>query len=118
MAPDPLRFLPLSAHQFHILLALTDGERHGYGVIQDVEQRTRGDLRLGTGTLYTAIARLASLGLIADTGREDDRRRYYRLLPLGRAVLQAETRRLEALVRHAHARGVRPSPAPAGSRRS
>jgi DNA-binding PadR family transcriptional regulator len=118
MAPDPLRFLPLSAHQFHILLALTDGERHGYGVIQDVEQRTNGDLRLGTGTLYTAIARLATLGLIADTGREDDRRRYYRLLPLGRAVLQAETRRLEALVRHAHARGVRPSPAPAGSRRS
>jgi DNA-binding PadR family transcriptional regulator len=118
MAPDPLGFLPLSAHQFHILLALTDGERHGYGVIQDVEQRTNGDLRLGTGTLYTAIARLATLGLIADTGREDDRRRYYRLLPLGRAVLQAETRRLEALVRHAHARGVRPSPAPAGSRRS
>jgi DNA-binding PadR family transcriptional regulator len=118
MAHDPLRFLPLSAHQFHILLALTDGERHGYGVIQDVEQRTGGDMRLGTGTLYTAIARLVTLGLIVDAGREDDRRRYYRLLPLGRAVLQAETRRLETLVRHAHARGVRTSPAPAGSRRS
>ena len=118
MADDPVRFLPLSPQQFHILLALTDGERHGYGVIQDVEQRTGGDLRLGTGTLYTAIARLVVLGLIGDTGREDDRRRYYRLLPLGRAVLRAETRRLEALVRHAHARGVRPSPAPAGSRRS
>ncbi len=118
MADDPVRFLPLSPHQFHILLALTDGERHGYGVIQDVEQRTGGDLRLGTGTLYTAIARLVVLGLIGDTGREDDRRRYYRLLPLGRAVVHAETRRLEALVRHAHARGVRPSPAPAGTRRS
>ena len=118
MADDPVRFLPLSPHQFHILLALTDGERHGYGVMQDVEQRTGGDLRLGTGTLYTAIARLVALGLIGDTGREDDRRRYYRLLPLGRAVLQAETHRLEALVRHAHARGVRPSPAPAGTRRS
>jgi DNA-binding PadR family transcriptional regulator len=118
MADDPLKFLPLSPHQFHILLALTDGERHGYGVIQDVDQRTGGDLRLGTGTLYTAIARLVSLGLIADTGRADDRRRYYRLLPLGRAVLAAETRRLEALVRHAHARGVRPSPAPAAPRRS
>jgi DNA-binding PadR family transcriptional regulator len=118
MAHDPLRFLPLSAHQFHILLALIDGERHGYGVIQDVEQRTGGDMRLGTGTLYTAIARLVTLGLVFDTGREDDRRRYYRLLPLGRAVLQAETRRLETLVRHAHARGVRTSPAPAGSRRS
>jgi DNA-binding PadR family transcriptional regulator len=122
MAPDPLGFLPLSAHQFHILLALTDADRHGYGVIQDVEQRTRGEMRLGTGTLYTAIARLVALGLIrdagADSGRGDDRRRYYRLLPLGRAVLQAETRRLEALVRHAHARGVRSSPAPAGTRRS
>ena len=122
MAQDPLSYLPLSAHQFHILLALTDADRHGYGIIQDVEQRTGGDMRLGTGTLYTAIARLVALGLIRDaaesSGREDDRRRYYRLLPLGRAVLRAETRRLEALVRHAHERGVRPSPAPAGSRRS
>lgn len=118
MAHDPNRFLPLSAHQFHILLALTDADRHGYGVIQDVEQRTGGDMRLGTGTLYTAIARLVTLGLIRESGREDDRRRYYRLLPLGRAVLRAETRRLEALVRHAHARGVRSSPAPAGTRRS
>ena len=109
MADDPVRFLPLSAHQFHILLALTDADRHGYGVIQDVEQRTGGDMRLGTGTLYTAIARLVALGLIGETGREDERRRFYRLLPLGRAVLQAETRRLEALVRHAHARGVRTS---------
>jgi len=122
MADDPVRFLPLSAQQFHILLALTDADRHGYGVIQDVEQRTGGDMRLGTGTLYTAIARLVALGLIGETGREDERRRFYRLLPLGRAVLQAETRRLEALVRHAHARGVRTSiadrPAPAGPRRS
>jgi DNA-binding PadR family transcriptional regulator len=118
MPDDPHRFLPLSAHQFHILLALTDADRHGYGVIQDVEQRTGGDMRLGTGTLYTAIARLVALGLIGASGREDERRRYYRLLPLGRAVLQAETRRLESLVRHAHARGVRSSPAPAGTRRS
>lgn len=118
MVDDPVRFLPLSPHQFHILLALTEGDRHGYGVIQDVEQRTGGDLRLGTGTLYTAIARLVVLGFIGDSGREDDRRRYYRLLPLGRAVLLAETRRLEALVRLAHARGVPPSPAPAGTRRS
>lgn len=118
MADDPVRFLPLSPHQFHILLALTDADRHGYGVIQDVEQRTGGAMRLGTGTLYTAIARLVELRLIADTGRRDDRRRYYRLLPLGRAVLRAETRRLEALVRHAHARAVRPAPAPAGTRRS
>ena len=118
---DPASFLPLSPHQFHILLALTDRERHGYGVIQDIDQRTGGTLRVGTGTLYTAIARLVELELIADTERRhdnDERRRYYRLLPLGRAVLKAETTRLEALVRHAHARGIRPAAAPALSRRS
>ena len=75
-------------------------------------------MRLGTGTLYTAIARLVELGLIEDTGRADERRRYYRLLPLGRAVLRAETGRLEALVRHAHDRGVRPSVTPALRRRT
>jgi DNA-binding PadR family transcriptional regulator len=115
---DVSRFLPLSPHQFHILLALSEEERHGYALIQDVERRTGGEFRLGTGTLYTAIARLADLGLVADTGRPDERRRYYRLLPLGRAVLRAETARLEALVRHAHAMGVRPTPAQAGTRKS
>jgi DNA-binding PadR family transcriptional regulator len=115
---DPRRFLPLTPHQFHILLALVDGPRHGYAVIQDVDQRTSGALRLGTGTLYTAVARLVELGIIADAGREDDRRRFYKLTPLGRAVLRAETARLEALVRHAHGRGVRPGPVPALPRRS
>jgi DNA-binding PadR family transcriptional regulator len=105
------RFLPLSPHQFHILLALTEGDRHGYGLIQEIDARTAGALRLGTGTLYTAIARLAELGLVADADREHDRRRYYRLLPLGRAVLRAETARLESLVRHAHALGIRQAPA-------
>jgi DNA-binding PadR family transcriptional regulator len=112
----PSRFLPLSPHQFHILLTLAGGERHGYAVIQDVEARTRGELRMGTGTLYTAIARLAALELIADTGREDDRRRFYRLTALGRAVLAAETARLESLVRHAHRQGIRSAPATAGKR--
>jgi DNA-binding PadR family transcriptional regulator len=115
---DAKSFLPLSPHQFHILLALTGGERHGYALIQEIDERTQGALRLGTGTLYTAIGRLADLGLIADTGRADERRRYYRLLPLGRSVLRAETARLEALVRHAHDRGIRPSIAPALLRRS
>jgi DNA-binding PadR family transcriptional regulator len=115
---DPAGYLPLSLHQFHILLSLTDRERHGYALIQDIDERTGGALRLGTGTLYTAIARLVELGLIADTGRADERRRYYRLLPLGRAVLKAETGRLQTLVRYAHARGIRPSAAPALSRRS
>jgi len=115
---DARRFLPLSPQQFHILLALSDRERHGYGIILDIVERTGGGLRLGTGTLYTSVARLAELSLIAEadrTDRRDERRRYYRLTPLGRAVLRAETARLEGLVRHAHdARvygGRRPDPA-------
>ena len=115
---NPASFLPLSPHQFHILLALTDGERHGYALIQDIDRRTAGDLRLGTGTLYTAIARLVELELLVDAGRNDDRRRYYRLTTMGRAVLKAETARLESLVRHAHARGIRPSVPSAVTRRS
>ena len=114
---DPSGFLPLTPHQFHILLALVDRNRHGYGVIQDVDRRTGGDLRLGTGTLYTAIARLVELGLIAEADRTDERRRYYQLTTLGRAVLRAETARLEALVRHARERGVRPASVPALPRR-
>jgi DNA-binding PadR family transcriptional regulator len=125
---DVARFIPLSPQQFHILLALTDGRLHGYGIIRDVAGRTDGALRLGTGTLYTALARLSALGLIDESDRrppaeaDDERRRYYRLTPLGREVLIAETSRLEALVGHAHKKGVRPAlprPAlgrPAGSR--
>ena len=104
--PDPRSFLPLSPHQFHILLALSDRERHGYGIILDVAERTAGTLRLGTGTLYTAVARLVELQIIVESGSADDRRRYYRLTTLGRSVLRAETARLEALVRHAHDRRV------------
>lgn len=104
---DPRRYLPLTPQQFHILLALVGGACHGYGIILDISQRTAGDIRLGTGTLYTALARLVELDLVADTGREDTRRRFYRLTPLGRAVLRAETARLEALVKHAHASGIR-----------
>ncbi len=114
--PDPRDFLPLTPQQFHILLALEPGDRHGYGIILDVAHRTGGALRLGTGTLYTAIARLAALELVADCGREDDRRRDYRLTPLGRRVLVAETARLEALVRDAHRLGIRGSARPMRSR--
>lgn len=103
---DASAFLPLSPQQFHILLALTDQDRHGYGIILDVAARTEGGMRMGTGTLYTAIARLVSLGLIAGTGREDERRRYYRITPPGRRVLSAETKRLESLVRYARAKRV------------
>lgn len=107
--PDVTRFLPLSPQQFHILLALSDRERHGYGIILDVSERTKGALTLGTGTLYTALARLVELGLVIEADAPagaDDRRRYYRLTPVGRAVLRAETSRLEDLVQHAHGRRV------------
>jgi len=119
---EPRAFLPLTPQQFHILLALTDAHRHGYGIIRDVEERTGGELRLGTGTLYTALARLEALALVGESERrapprqDDDRRRYYRLTPLGRAVLKAETGRLDALVRHARARGITAAGRPALSR--
>ena len=119
---DVARMLPLSPQQFHILLALTDGHLHGYGIIRDVEARTRGAVTLGTGTLYTALGRLESLALVeaveprSRPADDDERRRYYRLTPLGRAVLQAETERLDALVRHARRKGIQPVRRPAVSR--
>jgi DNA-binding PadR family transcriptional regulator len=123
LTDDARRFLPLSAQQFQILLALTDEPRHGYGIILDVEARTGGALRLGTGTLYTAVAGLVDDGLMAESARrpaagdDDQRRKNYRLTALGRKVLEAETARLEALVRDARRKGVRPTAArPAWSR--
>jgi DNA-binding PadR family transcriptional regulator len=107
---DPHTLLPLSPHQFHILLALNARDRHGYGIIQDVDAHTGGTLKLGTGTLYTAIAKLVQHGLVADTNGGDERRRVYRLTAFGRAVLRAETTRLDALVRHARAHGITPEP--------
>lgn len=105
---DPRSFLPLSPQQFHILLALAKHDRHGYGIILDVAERTDGQLRLGTGTLYTAIGRLTTLGLIEDSGVDDGPRRHYHLTPLGKKVLQAEAARLDALVRLARNEGISP----------
>jgi DNA-binding PadR family transcriptional regulator len=119
---DARRFLPLSTAQFQILLALVDADRHGYGIIRDVAERTAGGIRLGTGTLYTAIARLEQLALVEESPRrpkpadDDERRKYYRLTALGGAVLQAETARLASLVRDAQRKGVQPSARPAWSR--
>jgi DNA-binding PadR family transcriptional regulator len=119
---DPRRFLPLTPQQFHILLSLTDGHLHGYGIIRDIAERTGGTIRLGTGTLYTALARLEALALVDESDRrapaaeDDERRRYYRLTPLGRTVLQAEAERLDALVRQARRKGIQPARRPAVSR--
>lgn len=108
---DRHRTSALSHQQFHILLALTDEDRHGYGIILEVAERTGGAVRLGTGPLYTAIGRLAATGLIEETGRrdrDDERRRYYRLTAAGRRLLRAEAARLEAAVGLARARRVLP----------
>jgi DNA-binding PadR family transcriptional regulator len=118
---DPRRFLPLSPQQFQILLALAGGDRHGYGIILDVEERTAGDMRLGTGTLYTALAGMVDGELIAESKRrlaasDDGRRRYYTLTTLGRRVLEAETERLDALVRQARREGIGTARRPAWSR--
>ena len=109
-------FLPLPPASFHILLALTDAERHGYAIMQDVATRTDGALRLGAGTLYRSIARMLEQGLIAEQSirrpaSDDERRRYYRITPLGRAVARAELQRLNNLVRLARAAGLRLDPA-------
>src|SRR5688572_22074119 len=89
---------------FHILLALADGHSHGYGIMQDVEQFTGGELRLGPGTLYRSIQRMLVDGLIEELTialhdeSDDDRRRYYRLTPKGLATAKAEAQRLANLV--------------------
>ena len=115
MSPEPTieQLLPLPPATLHILLALADGERHGYAIIQDVEVRTDGELRLSAGTLYRSIARMVEQGLIAEianrrTRAEDERRRYYRLTSFGTAVARAELRRLSQLVKHGRARGLTP----------
>jgi DNA-binding PadR family transcriptional regulator len=98
--------LPLAPAAFHILLALSSGESHGYGILLDVAARTNGGLRLGPGTLYRTIQRLLEQGLIEEPRhpsqpRGDPRRRYYRLTSFGAAVARAETTRLAELVRMA-----------------
>src|SRR3954453_9700554 len=101
--PDPDTFLPLPAATFHILLALAEDDRHGYAIIQDVAARTGGEVRLSAGTLYRTIQRLLEDGLIVETTErpapdlDDERRRYYRLTPLGNAVARAEAGRLADL---------------------
>jgi DNA-binding PadR family transcriptional regulator len=99
---------------FHILLALADAERHGYGIMQEVSQRTGGKVRLGPGTMYGSIKRMLEQGLIEESGErpdpelDDERRRYYRLTALGRRAAAAEAERLEAMVRTARARKLLP----------
>jgi DNA-binding PadR family transcriptional regulator len=112
----PERFLPLRPVEFHILLSLAAGERHGYGIIQDAERR--GETAVpDVGTLYRALARMVEQGLIEPSARRrapdagDERRNYYRIRPLGLRVARAEARRLAALMRAALAGGLLEEPA-------
>ena len=106
--------LPLQPAAFHILLTLADGERHGYAIIQDVANRTEGEVQLSAGTLYRTIQRLLEQGLIDESRRrpspdeDDERRRYYLLTEFGAAVARAEARRLTRLVKLARASGFSP----------
>jgi DNA-binding PadR family transcriptional regulator len=106
--------LPLPPATFHILMALTDEDRHGYAIIQDVEARTDGELRLSAGTLYRSIQRMLDQGLIVEARKrpapalDDERRRYYSITSFGTSVARAEMRRLTQLVRLARARGLTP----------
>jgi DNA-binding PadR family transcriptional regulator len=104
---QPEAWLPLTPAMFHILLALADGDRHGYDIMREVDSRTEGKMRLGPGTLYGSIKRMLNDGLIEelderpDPELDDERRRYYRLTDLGRRIAVAEAERLEKLVKSA-----------------
>ena len=117
---QPEALLPLTPAVFHILLALADGEKHGYAIMQEISARTGGAMRMGPGTLYGSIQRMLKDGLIIESQERtgpvhgQERRRYYRLTGFGQRVLQAEARRLEQLVHIAHSKHVLPGLRTAG----
>ena len=108
--PKPFDFLPLSHTQFHILLVLTKGKNHGYGIMKEIEAETRGKFKVGPATLYRSIKRMLDANLIEETDEQpnqeinDERRRYYKLSKLGRRVVAAEAQRLAELVKIARVR--------------
>ena len=112
MDREPTDLLPLTHVVYHVLLSLSMGAKHGYGIIKDVEERTCGRLDLEAGTLYAAIKRLRDDGLLDKSEAPpdtDERRRYYALTALGRSVLRAESERLCELVDYARDARILPS---------
>lgn len=109
-SPDPDDFLPLPASVMHIVVALADGEKHGYAIMRDVTELSGGSVTMGSGTLYGAIKRMLDQGLIEETEErpdpalDDQRRRYYRLTALGQQVGAAERQRLTRLLDAAQVR--------------
>src|SRR6201995_5371810 len=106
--------LPLQPTTFHVLLSLTDEDRHGYGIILEVARRTQGELKLSAGTLYRSIQRMLETGLIVEKRTrpapegDEERRRYYRITQFGRAVAEAEAGRLRDLFKLARLSGITP----------
>ena len=111
---DPQKFLPLTPAVFHILLALAGEERHGYSIMREAARAAGGQVKMGPGTLYGTIKRLLAAKLIEESGDrpdpalDDERRRYYRLTPMGRRVLAAEVARYAKLLRVARGSGMTP----------
>ena len=109
---NPEELLPLTPAVFNILLALADGEKHGYGIMQEVETNTKGQVIMGPGTLYGSIKRMLKADLIeesderADPEMDDQRRKYYKLTNLGRRVLSMEAERLASQVMIARAKNI------------
>jgi DNA-binding PadR family transcriptional regulator len=111
---NPTDLLPLTPGMFHVLIALADGEKHGYAIIKEVARRTDGAIRLSAGTLYTLIRRFVQEGVIVesderpDPALDDERRRYYRITDFGRGVAQAEAARMESTLSMARAKNLIP----------
>jgi DNA-binding PadR family transcriptional regulator len=110
---DVQRLLPLPPSFFHILIALGEGDRHGYAVMQEVADRTGGKVRMSPGTLYGSIRKMLDDGLIEElfhrgAPADDERRRYYRVTKFGRTVAAAEAERLASLLHHARLTGLVP----------
>lgn len=109
---DTEPFLPLTPAMFHILLALADGEKHGYAILKEVARRTEDKVQLSAGTLYGNLSRLEIAGLIAESSRrpevvlDDERRRYYLLTQFGRDVAVAEAERMEQALSQARAKNL------------
>jgi DNA-binding PadR family transcriptional regulator len=110
--------LPLSPAMFQVLIALADGDKHGYAIIKEVARRTDSEVKLSAGTLYAIIRRFEEEKVIdeceqrPDPSLDDERRRYYRLTPFGREVAQAEGRRMESALRMAQAKNLIPRTRP------
>ncbi len=116
--PSTRSVQPLTPAVFYILLALVDGEKHGYAIMKDVESQTDGRVKMGPGTLYGSIKRMLVAGLIQEVDErpdpelDDERRRYYRLTGMGEKMVAVESRRLERAVKAACQKHVLPSPTP------